>query len=182
MVFAHLLMPHYSHVYDENCQVKPSVKSWSSRYLRHFEDEGQINSSVSRSAHYQAYFAQVRCTLRILASFFDLLRQNRSYEDATIIIHGDHGSRIGLRDPVTGSQEALTDSDLIDAYSTLYAVKRPGVAAAYDPVPRSIQALFADSFLGGPLLGERQDVVLRSGDGHKGGGALIWLPFPEPRP
>lgn len=47
------------------------------------------------------------------------------FKEATVIVHGDHGSRIYLNHPLVGNKEMLTDADLRDGYSALFAVKAP---------------------------------------------------------
>jgi hypothetical protein len=49
-----------------------------------------------------------------------------------IIIHGDHGSRIYLHEPTRANRSKLLVSDYADAFSTLLAVKAPGVEPGYD--------------------------------------------------
>lgn len=126
--FAHLLMPHYPYVYDSACTVRSPVSSWRLRYDRDLK-----NSPESRRLSYAQYFEQVGCVEKRLAELFAALKRAKSFDRATIVIHGDHGARIGLTDPETATVSTLTLADYIDGYSTLFAFKTPGAPAGIDP-------------------------------------------------
>ena len=72
------------------------------------------------------------------------------FEDATIVLHGDHGSRIARVAPLTTMPQTLSDQDLTDMYSVLYAVRSPSLAPGYREELVSLQAQFRDTFLGAP--------------------------------
>jgi hypothetical protein len=171
--FAHFLMPHYSYVYDPSCNLKQEISTWQSRYIA-YSTTGMVNTPDSRRERYQAYFDQVRCVYELLAGFFDELKQAGLYDDATIIVHGDHGSRIGIYDPWPQNRSLLTEDDLFDYYSTLYAVKRPGVEPSYSREQRSIQALFSEQFFG-EVLGQSadRDLYLRGYDPSSDGPVMV---------
>ncbi len=114
-MFAHFLMPHYSYVYDPSCNLKQDVSTWHRRYIT-YSTTGAVNTPGSRRERYEAYFDQVRCAYELLAGFFDELKQAGIYDDATIIVHGDHGSRIGIYDPWLQNRPLLTEDDLLDSY------------------------------------------------------------------
>ncbi len=161
LVFAHLLSPHYSYIYQADCELKPDIDTWKNRTLPFHRDGEPINTLNSRIERYKAYFDQIRCTQGQLQVLFDSLRAAGRYEESTIIIHGDHGSRISIWNPGITVSDRLSDRDIVDNYSTLYAIKQPGVAPAYDSTERSIQALFAEAFLRRPLHPESGEIVLR---------------------
>jgi arylsulfatase A-like enzyme len=121
---------------------------------------GSINSPETRRRFYASYFQQVRCVRKALQEFFEGVQQIGAYDDATIIVHGDHGSRITLTVSNRMYADLLTDDDLVDDYSTLFAVYGPGFDRGYDTSFRSIQALFAELFLQRTLTQEPTDVVL----------------------
>ncbi len=145
-VFAHLLMPHHSYVYDSACNLKKDISLWQNS-----SDPVALNqptsSPTSRRERYIFYFEQTRCAYKLLGEFFRNLQKINMFDDSTVILHGDHGSRIGLFSPAAGGLTAISEADIVTYFSTLYAVKRPGLAPIYDPRMRSIQALFAESFL-----------------------------------
>ncbi len=128
VLFAHLLMPHYPYVYNSACTVRSPISAWRLRY-----DRNRKNSPESRRRSYAQYFEQVGCVEKRLAELFVALKRSNAYDRATIVIHGDHGARIGLTDPEAGMAASLTPADYTDAFSTLFAVKAPGIPAGVDP-------------------------------------------------
>jgi hypothetical protein len=171
--FAHVLSPHNSYVFDEFCRPKRNVRHWLRRMNDFDVTSTTINSPASRQERYKAYFAQVRCTQRLLEAFFERLRKEGIYQRATIVVHGDHGSRIGIHSPNAKAEHLIKESDLHDHYSTLFAVKRPLQGPDYDTRPRSIQALFGELFLGRNLTTRAGSVILRRREGEE----AIWLPI-----
>jgi hypothetical protein len=176
-VFAHLLVPHHTYHYDRDCRLQADTDDWFHAVSRidARKELSVINSPESRRRRYESYFDQLGCLYRALGVFLEDLEAAGLLQDATIILHGDHGSRISLRSPNRESAERLSDADLVDNYSVLYAVRRPGFKPAYDLNLRSIQALFAEGFLGRLFPNENPKVVLDD-----------WLksvrpPEPEPR-
>ena len=59
-----------------------------------------------------------------------------------VIIHGDHGSRISLWPPVPGVKDKLAATDYMDGFSTLFAVKGPGIVEGYHRQLLPIDHLF----------------------------------------
>ena len=53
------------------------------------------------------------------------MRAQGIFDQSIILLHGDHGSTIFERDPSIVNEPKLTSNDLLDAYSTLFAVKMP---------------------------------------------------------
>ena len=135
LFFAHLLMPHYPYVYTPACKVRSPISSWNLRQLY-----AGTNTPASRRQRYQEYFDQIRCTMNKLKQLFDAMKRNGTYQNAIIIIHGDHGSRINRAEPGMAGKSAMSINDYIDSYSTLFALKAPGVSPAIDtrmlPLPR----------------------------------------------
>jgi hypothetical protein len=161
-IFAHLLVPHHTYHYDQDCRIKENTDDWFHAVSRADAkpELSIINSPESRRRRYEAYFGQLGCLYRFLRNFLEDLETSGLFQEATIIFHGDHGSRISLYSPNSESAERLSDADLIDNYSVLYAVRRPGSKPAYNLNQRSSQALFAEMFLGRPFPSEDSLVVL----------------------
>jgi hypothetical protein len=176
-VFAHLLVPHHTYHYDRECRIQANTDDWFHAVSRidARKELSIINSPESRRRRYESYFDQLGCLYRTLREFLEDLEAADLLQGATIILHGDHGSRISLHSPNRESAERLSDADLIDNYSVLFAVRRPGSKPAYDLNLRSIQALFAERFLGRPFPSENSEVVLDDWLKAKRG------PEPEPR-
>jgi len=161
-VFAHLLIPHHTYLYDRECQFRTNIDTWLNAFSRADAntETATINSQESRQRRYESYFDQLRCLYRVLREFMEDLKASGLFQDATIILHGDHGSRISLRTPNRNSAERLSDADLVDNYSVLYAVRRPGSKLVDDGNLRSIQALFAEMFLGRTYPNNSSTIVL----------------------
>jgi hypothetical protein len=84
-----------------------------------------------------------------MESLFSELKSLGIYDEATIIIHSDHGSRLASWRYVSSKPERFSERDKIDDYSTLLAIKAPGVAPGIHDEPVALQQLFAQMFLGG---------------------------------
>jgi hypothetical protein len=161
--FAHLLIPHHTYMYDEHCRIKQDIETWANNVSPDTNASlGIINTPESRRRFYASYLEQLRCTRRALQGFFEELQKIGAYEDAMIIIHGDHGSRIALAASNRLFGDLLSDTDLVDLYSVLFAVRGPGFDSGYDTSFRSIQALFAETILKRALTQEPNRVVLNS--------------------
>jgi hypothetical protein len=178
--FAHLMLPHFPYAFDETCEIRPSTADWlSNSAAGHFPF---ANSAESRALRYDRYLEQVACTHRKLDEIFQAMQRAGNFEDALIIVHGDHGSRISLAPLDTRAADLITDQDFLDAYPTLFAIRRPGAsngaaAGLYDLRVRSIAALLRDA------LGEQE--LPEAGDGP--GVPTVYLTNvsdapPEPRP
>ena len=149
--FAHLIIPHFPYVYDEECRLR-RPDTWLSRWSQEGLDRDRWgaagstgaskNTPPTRRVRYQRYFEQTRCLYRKLDAFFESMRRSGRFADAVIIVQGDHGSRIPLDDPDLGRTQPLGDGDKVDSFSTLFAVKAPSIAPGYDLRLISIQTLF----------------------------------------
>lgn len=141
VVFAHLLMPHYPYVYDAACAPRPPSE-WLTR-----SDASDIgvpggltNRPESRADRYARYLDQLACTRQKIGMILDAIPRSLR-PSAIVIVQGDHGSRISLVDPTTATAAALVRSDYADHFSTLFAVRAPGVDAGADARVASIQCL-----------------------------------------
>ena len=160
--FAHLLIPHSAYILDDDCIVRSNLEMWRSRKAKIYS-VNQANTESSRISTYMAYIKQLRCTNQLLAEFFDQLRSSGQFESATIILHGDHGSRINLSWASAGNFERLVDSDFKDGFPTLFATKTPGTKAGYSGTPKTLSRLLAEAMgVKGP---EETQIFLFSGKG-----------------
>ncbi len=142
LYFAHLLLPHFPYAYDADCGLRQSVADWRLRYDR-AALAPFINTAETRARAYALYFAQMACLHERLAQLFEGLRAAGAYDDAIVIVHGDHGSRIGRLDPHAKWAGLLSEADYVDHFATLFALKAPGVEPGYDTELWPIQELFA---------------------------------------
>lgn len=175
--FAHLMVPHYPYVFDERCELRPRAADWLTNHIAP-TDSPVYNTADSRALKYQRYTEQVRCVLSMLDDLLDTLESRGLLADATIVVNGDHGSRIAEHFPsgITLAGGLLTETDYRDTFSTLYAIKAPGIQPGYVQRPAPVVSLL-DHHLGGEPLSEQSScrVFLIAGDA---GGVLTEI---EPR-
>lgn len=173
--FAHLLIPHGAFLYDADCGLRSNLRTWLGSRSP-LAQSPFINTERSRLQRYKLYFEQVRCTHRKLRAILETLQNQGAWEEATIIIHGDHGSRIGKTSPNAVDAEYLSERDLIDHFSTLFAIRSPGISPGNRHQMTSIQRLFANLLLERPLPEGPQEVFL-SPPTRKIGQALVSRPM-----
>jgi hypothetical protein len=142
-LFAHLIIPHYPYVALSDCSIRPPNRDFLWNYRGRFS-QPPFNTIASRKERYQQYFEQLQCLYLRLDELFDRMRAAGVYDDSIIILHGDHGSRIDMNDPTPKNQHALTNQDLVDGFSTLFATKIPGKLGGYDKSPSPLEQLFAN--------------------------------------
>ncbi len=107
----------------------------------------------------------MRCLNRRLAGLFEILDRRGLAKQATVIIHGDHGSLISSLEPINRNSAALSSLDIISSYSTLVAVKAPGLAPGLDREFSSIQGLFARQVMGLSDFVDHDDIFLKLDSG-----------------
>jgi hypothetical protein len=132
LFFAHLLMPHYPYQYDAQCRVHERVRDRLDR-VSPSAPEGLENTAASRERRLELYGEQLRCLTRELAGFLERLDSLGVGDSAIVILQGDHGSRIVVRKPAgRAAVSQLSGQDILDGYSTLFAVKGPGIRSGTD--------------------------------------------------
>jgi hypothetical protein len=167
LFFLHLLTPHHPYLYAPDGTI---------RTLSELKSEGdiEVDHVAQYERFYRLYGEQIQFLTAQIDQFLEALRSTGLYDSTTIIIHGDHGSRIRLlsssqrneyaRLRGTGSAappqsrfdyvEEPRLRDLLDRFSTLLAVKLP---ASRSPVvvPEMGSVLYFLENLFGPW-GERK--------------------------
>lgn len=182
--FAHLLIPHVGLVLDENCRTKSNLHTWYDHLGSEQKAESRRSGAMRPAGYaerYVEYFKQVRCAHRILDEMLRSVSESGAADGAVIVIHSDHGSRISGIYPLQKYVSLLSERDLIDNYSTLFAIRYPGVTKGYDSSLRTVQALFTEQVLGRPFgddparvyLSEKEKLTLKSET------PLVELPFPD---
>ena len=78
--FAHAVFPHKPYILDSECEPYP-IEEWK----------------VRASVGYIRYYAQVLCSQKTISRLLDFIKKNHKLDDAVILVHGDHGSRIEPR-------------------------------------------------------------------------------------
>lgn len=134
-VYAHFLVPHAPYLLSQSCAVGGTV---STGYSLASQVPNESARDAARLRHYSDYFGQVACVGRKVDELLDRLDGIETFRDATIVIHGDHGSRIS-----NGFQvEDLESRDLIDNYATYFAIRTPGLTPGTDCEFTSLPQIF----------------------------------------
>lgn len=90
--FFHAILPHFPYLFTAQCDVRP-VGSWKGRGQWLGQDTLQ-----TRRERYGVYAEQVMCTQQHIERVLAAVQSNPRLRDAVVIVHGDHGSRIGFRE------------------------------------------------------------------------------------
>jgi hypothetical protein len=140
--FAHVLLPHAPMVYRQDCSLDYESETW----LRFPFDHGWVgNSDESRRKRYEKYVLQAKCALRELGTLFKELQDKGLYNQATIVIHGDHGTSAYIFSPSALITNERFDRDLREIFSTLFAVKFPGGSFSVNNQTTSLNVLMAQT-------------------------------------
>ena len=133
--FIHLLLPHSSYILDEKCS---HDKNWN------FFKKEALHKTYTR------YIKQIQCTHVVVDKIIDKLNANTEARHGTIVIHGDHGSRIGLlkKPPVGKSAGLFSGEEYIQYFSTFFSIRSPSLAPGYDRRPFALDELLKVSILG----------------------------------
>lgn len=162
LFFAHLLIPHAPYAWNAGCERYRKAGEWLSS--RPYRSNRLLRSSPDyRGRAYRDYLQQVRCSLSLLERLFTALDDKGVLKDATIIVHGDHGSRITLSSPTPELIDLVSPEDYIASYSTLFAMRAPGLAPGYDPRMGALHNLFAQQVLDAPPPVDEPTVYLVGG-------------------
>ena len=159
MYFVHLMLPHYPYVYDSACAMRKDPGSWLNGDVIGLKP--RRNTAETRAQRYPLYLEQIACTNLKLDAMFNDLKEAGIFQNMVILVHGDHGSRLNKNMPRI-SQAPLSDSDMVDCFSTLFAIRFPAVPATYDrrelPLGPLLRGLMGDGRLpeGEAWAGDRQ--------------------------
>lgn len=141
VLFSHLIIPHAPFVTRSDCSLNPLLEQWEIEGGKYSLE--QKNTSFSREERYLLYFQQMKCIYRKLDILFEQMRKHGIFDDSIIIIHGDHGSRIGRYDMRAKYLKHLSTRDLEDYFSTLFAVKHSNGKKNYSTIKQPIEDLLA---------------------------------------
>ena len=140
LYFAHLMLPHYPYAYRSDCRLRPKVNDWLNGFSPFARP--RRNTNKSRAFRYPRYLEQVLCTHRRLDALFERMREAGTFDDAIILVHSDHGSRLDRGPPSRRFRKYLRRRDYVDAFSTLFAARIPGRPASYDRRFLALDELF----------------------------------------
>ena len=143
--FMHVLAPHYPYVASADCSLRrPSA--W----------EGRL-STTAQQIRENAYLEQVGCVTAKVNAAVSALSLSSAKDNFVMIVHGDHGSRITKMDPTFGNLGKFDDADMVAGFSTLFALKGPGVEPGYSseraPVHDLLRQFVEGAFQTPPVAG-----------------------------
>ena len=134
-------MPHSPFVYTEDCSIDYSGESgmrWA------YVGGAGANDPASRQVRYGKYIAQSRCALKLLRHLFEEMKTDRLFDQATVLVHGDHGSSAHVYGPYVQNMNRVTQRDLLETFSTLFAVKWPDSQPTIVDEVASLNVLMAE--------------------------------------
>ncbi len=173
LFLAHLLTPHTPYLYRHDGALRP-IHEWAGDRTGERLPEQEYRES------YERYCEQAEFAAGQLERLLWRLENDNLLGVMTVVVHGDHGSRIrrvlrlegGHRDagPSFDDYQGTPDArDLSDRFSTLLAIRRPGAARSETITERhSVLTLISRHLFGRePYDGARADqVYLKSGTGE----------------
>jgi hypothetical protein len=155
--FAHVLAPHYPYSTTSDCRILQPAR-WNYR-----------RSARPIEVREAAYRQQVGCVMRKLDRMIAAFESSPAGRNGVIIFHGDHGSRITRKDPIDADAGKLSPADLMASYSTLFAVRLPGLAAGVE----------AQSYATPDILRQLMISDFQSVDGIRPGTGQVHLDGPD---
>jgi hypothetical protein len=177
------MIPHGAYVLGEDCSYK---KSWS--FLDH-EEEGGAGpfapywSDIKRSPaeayddEYRRYLKQIKCTHFLMDKLIKKLDSNPETKNSTIVIQGDHGSRLISAYPFLENIDRFSEEDYIQSFSTFFAVRSPNLTPGYVRRPMALDELLNISIFGKtPLRDDEKENFVYFSDS----GSQIFKRFPLP--
>lgn len=151
MFFVHIMFPHHPYSYRSDCSLREDPLTWLNSFDYQFLP-GNNNDAESRAERYPQYLEQIACTNLKLGELFTALKAGGKFQNMVIIINGDHGSRIVTTPPdARYVGNSYSREDYIGAFSTLFAVKWPGVQASYDRRMLPLDLLLASFIVQGNI-------------------------------
>ena len=134
--FAHVLVPHRPLGVEDNCDLLDDPANRIG-----YEQPDHV-TDVHWAVMLQRYGAQVRCAELAVGTVLDALDRKVGRDHSVVIIHGDHGSRIFQEKPKFVALSPLSDRQMNGRYSTLLAVRYPGITAGGERRTRSGAGFF----------------------------------------
>jgi hypothetical protein len=92
--FVHLLLPRDPFILRADCSPRPA-REW---LVHRIFQPGQADTADSRLERYRLHFEQAQCVARMMSRLVAAIDSRPELKGSTIILHGDHGSRIVTAD------------------------------------------------------------------------------------
>lgn len=100
--FAHLNLPHYPYMYDENCKLVTDPMLWRSR-----SSVNPKKDLLDGTKNRQAYMRQLACSYGQLNYMLNDLKDSGALKNTKIVIHGDRGDGLQKDDRLTTSMTRI---------------------------------------------------------------------------
>ncbi len=144
--FAHVNLPHYPYVYDENCRLKKDPMTW--RSFAPYTEKKELNGELKR---WEDYNRQLLCTYGQLEYLIKDLENAKLADKTTIVVHGDKGAGIRKEkaDDIVMQRVDKTMARFKSDMTTTFAVFKPeNKKAQTDAKPCDLGTLIARDVLG----------------------------------
>ena len=143
--FAHIDLPHYPYVYDQNCQLKTNPSAW--RSYAPYTNKKEPNGELKR---WEDYNRQLFCTYAQINYLIKDLEKAELSDKTTLVIHGDKGADI--RKEKTEENELTRVERIVNRFknnmTTVFAIRQPGSKAKIDFTPCDVATLVDRYVLG----------------------------------
>jgi hypothetical protein len=128
----HLLLPHFPWVLDEHCDLMPRARWLQPPWML---QQGAV--AAEPGLYFEAHWQQSACAHRRALRIIDAILARGDAGDATILIHGDHGSKLHVwgGDPQAEQLSEALASESLDAH---FAVRTPGLPPGFVESPQSL--------------------------------------------
>jgi hypothetical protein len=142
LFFAHVLLPHSPNIFRKDCKIDYESEPWT----RWPSTSGLIGNSIeTQQKRYEMIRPQIRCALKQLADVFDALKAQKLFDEATIVVHGDHGTAAYNFSPTVQNMDRMNYRDMRESFSLLFAVKYPGENFRINEEVLSLNVLMAQT-------------------------------------
>lgn len=178
LAFAHLLVSHAPYLQKRDGGIR-HLGEW-----RNDQNYEPVDAETYRD-RYARYAEQIEYVQSRLDELFSRLGRSGVLDQMTVVVAGDHGPRVRLRrrDQYAGSTDperydylgSPPLNDLLDRFSALLAIRKPGLAPGSDPRKASLLQILGETLYGRKPAGETNLAFLFEGDGRPRGVPIVDL-------
>lgn len=141
---AHILFPHYPYMYDSSCNMVKDPHKWLNVNIFTYMNGNDPMQEERKRRYYQ----QTRCLYSTLSKWFSKLRTTDALSGATVIMHGDHGSRICDAYPRAVSVGNPRWNQITkNCFSILFGIKAPNVSPGLSNSIKPLEQLLYQSYI-----------------------------------
>lgn len=117
----HLLLPHFPWVLDKHCELMPRARWLQPPWMLQ-----EAATAAEPGSYFDGHWQQSACAHRRALRIIDAILARGDAGDATILIHGDHGSKLHVwaGDPHAEPLSEALRSESLDAH---FAIRTPGL-------------------------------------------------------